>query len=65
VDTEDVRLAVDGGFAREGRAPAVGALAAQLGASEGRLSRGCVRREPAQAAASFRAVGLSGPFWGL
>jgi hypothetical protein len=32
---------------------------------EGRLERGYVRREPAQAKAYFREVGLSGPFWGL
>lgn len=31
----------------------------------GRLDRGYVRREPAQAAAYFRDVGLDGPFWGL
>jgi hypothetical protein len=31
----------------------------------GRLDRGYVRREPAEAAAYFRAVGLEGPFWGL
>lgn len=32
---------------------------------EGRLDRGYVRREPAQAAEYLRGVGLSGPFWGL
>ncbi len=31
----------------------------------GRLDRGYARREPAQAAAYFREVGLEGPFWGL
>ncbi len=30
----------------------------------GRLDRGYTRREPAEAAAYFRSVGLSGPFWG-
>ena len=32
---------------------------------DGRLERGYTRREPARAAAYFRDVGLSGPFWGL
>ena len=32
---------------------------------DGRLHRGYVRREPAQAAAYFRSVGLTGPFWGV
>lgn len=32
---------------------------------DGRLERGYVRREPAQARAYFREVGLEGPFWGL
>jgi hypothetical protein len=32
---------------------------------DGRLDRGYVRREPAQAADYLRSVGLSGPFWGL
>ena len=32
---------------------------------DGRLTRGYVRREPREAAAYFREVGLSGPFWGL
>jgi hypothetical protein len=32
---------------------------------EGRLERGYVRREPTEAKAYFREVGLSGPFWGL
>jgi hypothetical protein len=32
---------------------------------DGRLDRGYVRREPAQAAEYLRNVGLSGPFWGL
>lgn len=32
---------------------------------DGRLTRGYVRREPRAAAAYFREVGLSGPFWGL
>ena len=32
---------------------------------DGRLDRGYVRREPAQAAEYLRSVGLSGPFWGL
>ena len=32
---------------------------------EGRLDPGYVRREPEQAAAYFREVGLRGPFWGL
>jgi hypothetical protein len=32
---------------------------------DGRLERGHVRREPSQAAAYLRSVGLSGPFWGL
>jgi hypothetical protein len=32
---------------------------------DGRLDRGYVRREPAQAAEYLRGVGLSGPFWGL
>jgi hypothetical protein len=32
---------------------------------DGRLERGYVRREPSQAAAYLRSVGLSGPFWGL
>lgn len=32
---------------------------------DGRLERGYVRREPAQAAEYFREVGLSGAFWGL
>lgn len=31
----------------------------------GRLERGYVRRDPTEAAAYFRAVGLSGPFWGI
>jgi hypothetical protein len=31
---------------------------------EGRLVRGDVRREPAQAAAHFREVGPQGAFWG-
>ena len=31
----------------------------------GRLDRGYVRRDPSQAAEYFRAVGLSGAFWGL
>lgn len=31
----------------------------------GRLERGYQRREPVAAAAYFREVGLSGPFWGL
>jgi hypothetical protein len=32
---------------------------------DGRLDRGYVRREPSQAAAYLRGVGLAGPFWGL
>jgi hypothetical protein len=32
---------------------------------EGRLQRGYQRREPAEAAAYFRSVGLEGTFWGL
>ena len=32
---------------------------------EGRLVRGYLRREPAQAAAYFDEVGLRGAFWGL
>ena len=32
---------------------------------DGRLSRGYQRREPAEAKAYLREVGLSGPFWGL
>ena len=32
---------------------------------DGRLDRGYVRREPAQAAEYLRGVGLSGPFWAL
>jgi hypothetical protein len=32
---------------------------------DGRLDRGYVRREPAEAKDYFRSVGLSGPFWGL
>ena len=32
---------------------------------DGRLDRGYVRREPSQAAAYLRGVGLTGPFWGL
>ncbi len=32
---------------------------------EGRLDRGYVRREPAEAADYFRQAGLTGPFWGL
>jgi hypothetical protein len=31
----------------------------------GRLERGYTRRDPSTAAAYFREVGLSGPFWGL
>jgi hypothetical protein len=31
---------------------------------DGRMDRGYVRREPAQAAEYLRGVGLSGPFWG-
>ena len=31
----------------------------------GRLDRGYVRRDPAQATDYFRRVGLAGPFWGL
>jgi len=31
----------------------------------GRLDEGYRRREPAEAAAYFRSVGLRGPFWGL
>jgi len=31
---------------------------------DGRLDRGYVRREPSQAAAYLRGVGLTGPFWG-
>jgi hypothetical protein len=34
-------------------------------AGTGRLDRGYVRREPSQAAAYLRGVGLTGPFWGL
>ena len=32
---------------------------------DGRLDRGYVRREPSQATAYLRGVGLAGPFWGL
>ena len=32
---------------------------------DGRLERGYVRREPSQAAAYLRGVGLAGSFWGL
>jgi hypothetical protein len=32
---------------------------------DGRLERGYIRREPSQAAAYLRGVGLSGSFWGL
>ena len=32
---------------------------------DGRLEHGYVRREPSQAAAYLRSVGLAGPFWGL
>ena len=32
---------------------------------QGRLERGYRRREPADAHAYFRQVGLQGPFWGL
>jgi hypothetical protein len=32
---------------------------------DGRLDRGYVRREPSQAAAYLRSVGLAGSFWGL
>jgi hypothetical protein len=32
---------------------------------DGRLDRGYIRREPAQAAAYMRGVGLAGSFWGL
>ena len=32
---------------------------------DGRLDRGYVRREPSQAAAYLRGVGLAGSFWGL
>jgi hypothetical protein len=32
---------------------------------DGRLTRGYQRREPAEAADYFRAVGLAGPFWGI
>ena len=32
---------------------------------DGRLDRGYVRREPSQAVAYLRGVGLSGSFWGL
>jgi hypothetical protein len=32
---------------------------------DGRLDRGYRRREPAQVADYFRAVGLRGSFWGL
>ena len=32
---------------------------------DGRLDRGYVRREPAEAAGYLRGGGLSGPFWGL
>lgn len=32
---------------------------------DGRLDRGYVRRDPAQARDYLRGVGLSGPFWGL
>jgi hypothetical protein len=32
---------------------------------DGRLDAGYTRREPAAAAAYFKGVGLSGPFWGL
>jgi hypothetical protein len=32
---------------------------------EGRLDHGYVRREPSEATAYFRDVGLDGPFWGL
>jgi hypothetical protein len=31
----------------------------------GRLDRGYTRREPSEAAAYFKDVGLDGPFWGL
>ena len=30
---------------------------------QGRLTRGYVRREPAEAVSYFRSVGLTGPFW--
>jgi hypothetical protein len=32
---------------------------------EGRLDHGYVRREPSEAKAYFREVGLTGEFWGL
>lgn len=32
---------------------------------DGRMDRGYVRREPAEAADYLRSVGLAGPFWGL
>jgi hypothetical protein len=32
---------------------------------EGRIDRGCRRREPGEAATYFHAVGLDGAFWGL
>ncbi len=32
---------------------------------DGRLDRGYLRREPAQATSYFAEVGLTGPFWGL
>jgi hypothetical protein len=32
---------------------------------DGRLDHGYLRREPSEAAAYFREVGLEGPFWGL
>lgn len=32
---------------------------------DGRLARGYLRREPAEAGDYFRSVGLRGPFWGL
>jgi Alkylmercury lyase len=61
---------LDGWLAREGRTrgyvadlATVWRLASRW--SAGRLDEGYRRREPAEAAAYFREVGLRGPFWGL
>jgi len=77
MDAEDLRLAVYRAFAETGRAPEPGELATELVLDlgtlwrlaahwyDGRLDRGYVRREPSQATAYLRGVGLAGPFWGL
>jgi hypothetical protein len=63
MDGEDLRLAVYRTFAETGRAPDSSELESGAHWYDGRLDRGYVRREPSQAAAYLRGVGLAGPFW--